>query len=151
MKYPRSWRIIRDEDVPECMLFNSPAKKKFEPFTLRICLRDGPPFDVATDMGFFLKSGTWTIASSMDKAKATISKATGRLTLEGIVSCGVTDQAGFHAAGGICFKAVLLGAARSLTFESSGLATNFEEMKAVVKSALLVEPNCAISKVEYTD
>ena len=130
LSYPSTWHTRKDPFLSECTLLYSPHKTRQEDFTLRVCFREGMPIDILGDMGFVKDSGKWFATGSMDRNEANIVMGN-KYVISGLATCGVSDQAGFHAAGGNCYRAVVLGKTHSITFESSGTTAEFKVIESI--------------------
>ena len=136
---PKTWRASTDAHNEQCKLLHD-AKDRDQPFELRICLvMEGPSF-VASEHGFFFDEKSWTYAGSMDIQPAEFSVASNGVRLTGIASCGITDEAGFHSAGGKCLTSIFFGEKYSVVFETDGSTTDFSEVRKIVNSAVLTKP-----------
>lgn len=136
---PKKWRASKDADNGQCTLLHD-AKDQDRPFALRICLVMEDPGFVASEHGFFLDNKSWTYAGSMDTQPAKLSVASSGVRLTGTASCGITDESGFHAAGGECLTSIVFGEEYSVVFETDGTATDLSEIKIIVDSAVLTRP-----------
>lgn len=76
--------------------------------------------------------------------------AVGRdVRLVGHASCGITNQVGFHAAGGECYSALIFGQTRSLAIETDGTFTDLSLVGNIVKTATLFSPG-DVDSIEKT-
>lgn len=137
---PDTWEVRRDPDDRSCIIVDKPDKKKAQEFTLLICVAEESPKDIAARQGFFYSHEKWFRGGAMDSEIAALVEQSGTLRLYGSASCGISDEAGMHSAGGVCFSAVVFGETYSVTLETDGTEENIEAIQKIAQSVMLASP-----------
>lgn len=135
---PEKWKISADANNEQCKLLYDTAGQS-RPAVLRLCLTANSPGPIANEHGFFFDSGSWTYAGSMDIQPAELLVTDHDVRLTGVASCGISNETGFHAAGGECLTSIVFGQHYSVVFETDGTQTDFSEINRIISSTVLTD------------
>jgi hypothetical protein len=123
---PDGWKVFDGQkfssfDGPpaQCIFFRNPINK-YQDFALSVCAVGVKPGELLRRIGFQKINGEIVRTGSMDYQKARIQERNGHLMVSAAASCGVSDAAGFHAAGGKCYSAAIFGKQRNVAVETDG-------------------------------
>ncbi len=120
--YPRNWKYKsceQDYSHNDCIGFKNRTSKR--DYILTIELKDATLEQALDDHGLFEKiEGKWIKRGRFGRGETTAIAVDGWRGLYGIADCGISDQYGFHAAGGECLSVVMSNGKQALVIESDG-------------------------------
>jgi len=109
--------------VPEsrdCMFVQRRTGAKKSRHVAMICVEALNHRDVLSKNGFFVQNSNWVIGGSMDIGQAKIEFKQDSVSIHGQTSCGVSDNAGIHAAGGLCYSFLTFSSHHAVSVQSTG-------------------------------
>jgi hypothetical protein len=108
-----------DSNQAKCIYFRNP-KNKYQSLAVSLCLVDLAPEQILSHIGFTKIDGHIVRTGSMDFQAAHIEEKSGHIRVFASSTCGISDEVGFHAAGGDCYSEAIFGQDYSLTLETDG-------------------------------
>ncbi|RJT37360.1 DUF4087 domain-containing protein [Rahnella woolbedingensis] len=131
--YPKGWTIKKEK---QCLNINKPSRLKNEEYTLNICAEHDSLEQATDSMIFYKENGVWTREAGMDPpSPVDIIQGAGWKGMQTTQTCGISDEeTGFHAAGGICFMAIVYNSQTQLLFDTVGFYQDFDVINAIVQS-----------------
>jgi hypothetical protein len=105
-----------------------------------VCLNDGEPMEIANSRGFFYKEDNWVHAGSMDEQPAELKSISGLPVITGKSTCGITNEYGFQAAGGLCFFAIVFADGYAVSLETDGTESSHTEAEKILDSITVSRP-----------
>lgn len=116
--YPAGWRV-RVADERTIHVTQRGAPKKAEPVATLIVL-DKPLEAAADDMYERTEDGNgWVISGRFSRVPAKLELGDGWRRISAVVTCGFTDENGFHA-GGECLSGMVGGEKKTVDFSAGG-------------------------------
>lgn len=137
---PASWVVTRFPDDADCISLKKLPRPDNQEFTLMICLNHGEPTEIANSRGFFYKENNWVHAGSMDEQPAELKSISGLPVITGKSTCGITNEFGFQAAGGLCFFAIVFADGYAVSLETDGTETSHAEAEKILDSIIVWKP-----------
>ncbi|WP_038488792.1 hypothetical protein [Collimonas arenae] len=131
---PKIWKTLRDPVDENCMLVGKNVDYKKSKFTASICVLHLSPKDALRESGFFVIDNNWIKGGSMDSGMAKIEYKKDFTSISGSASCGISDSAGFHAAGGTCFTYLVFGADYSVRIDGNGDINLNNDIQKIIKT-----------------
>lgn len=131
--YPKTWLVKKEK---QCVNLNQPQRRTEEEYTLNICVQHGTLEQATDSMIFYNDNGVWIREAGMD-APSPVDIINGPLWkgMQTTQTCGISDEeTGFHAAGGICFMAIIYNNKTQLLFDTVGFYQDFDVINAIVRS-----------------
>jgi hypothetical protein len=126
VQVPNSWVRLNgsslssfDDQSANCSYFLD-KKVKHQSAALSICVIRMSPERALGQVGFQKVDDRLVRAGSMDAKPAQIEEHAGYVKVSGNASCGIYDDAGFHAAGGNCYSAIIFGRDYHIALETDG-------------------------------
>lgn len=121
-----------------CVALVSGKSKLPDAYAVALEVFDGNLETVAARNAVFVRnSNGWTAKGRFGERKAERLTAADWTGLKSVVDCGVSDSAGFHAAGGECLWAVLSDGRRSVVIDTQGTVPADGEWMRLIESVRL--------------
>jgi hypothetical protein len=121
-----------------CSYYRDPRNHQ-QSFALSICKIKATPSQALSRIGFQTIDGRLVRAGSVDAQDAIIDERNGYIRVSGDASCGISDEAGFHAAGGNCYYAIIFGRDYSVALETDG-SEPLSVIRKITDSVILKTP-----------
>lgn len=140
VRVPKNWKAVEYVGDPNCTYLKKEESLPHQSFTVMICVREGREGVVANRAGFFFRDGIWVKTGSMDEQPATLDWSAQFPKISGVASCGITDDTGFHAAGGNCYSAIVFGDGYGVLIETDGTEKDLSLVANVVGKVIPTNP-----------
>lgn len=117
-----------------------------------ICVEHLIPSEALSKNGYFVQSGVWVIGGSMDVGQAKLEFKQDSVSIHGLASCGVSDKAGTHAAGGVCYSFMTFSSRYAVSVQSTGNKNDIADVAILAESIrLAVKPSVEQLRNVFSD
>jgi uncharacterized protein YecT (DUF1311 family) len=129
---PSSWKQGSGPS-PDCTVFMNPLMKD-QSFALMVCTTSKSVYDILAENNY-IKFGDKLLRAGYTRFSiAPVNVRSNYVSVSSRTICGITDEAGFHAAGGMCYTLIAFGNNFSVIFDTDGTEQNDKEVKGIFNS-----------------
>jgi hypothetical protein len=149
---PRQLFFAHIRESRDCMFVQRIIGKKKSRRIATICVERLNPREALRKNAFFVQDNSWVIGGSMDVGLATIEFKQESISIHGQASCGLADNAGIHAAGGLCYSFLTFSSHYAVSVQSTGNKNDIAEVASLAHSIVLaVKPSAAELRNVFSD